>query len=139
IFDRVRVLYGRVLDVTLSVRWSMALGAILIAAGAVPLYKYSAKELAPTEDEGGVFFVLNAAPDASLDANRRATKEITSGLAKVPENRFVCRVLFTSTGFGGMQTVNWDERERTTKEILPEAFGIVSGVSGMRAFPMLPP
>lgn len=138
-FDRVRTIYGRILDVTLSVRWTMAVAAVLIAMGAAPLYMFSGKELAPTEDEGGVFFVLNAAPDASLDANRRAATQITDGLGKIPETRFVWRVLFTSTGFGGMQTINWDERKRTTKEILPEAFGIVSGVSGMRAFPMLPP
>lgn len=49
------------------------------------------------------------------------------------------RLLQTSGGFGGAQTVQWNERKRSTHEILPGAFGIVSGVAGIRAFPLLPP
>src|SRR5690606_2235309 len=55
VFDRLRRAYARTLDVTLTLRWSMALAALVIAAGAAPLYIFSAKELAPTEDEGGIF------------------------------------------------------------------------------------
>lgn len=140
IFDRLRRHYARTLDVTLSLRWTMALAAVLITAGAVPLYMFSSKELAPTEDEGGLFFVLQAAPDASLDASRRATTEVAASLTTIPENKFVWRLLMSpSTGFGGMQTINWNERERTTAEILPEAYGRVSQVAGVRAIPVLPP
>ncbi|MGQ0627739.1 MAG: efflux RND transporter permease subunit [Phycisphaerales bacterium] len=140
LFDRVRALYTRLLDVTLTLRWSMALVAVLIAFAAAPLYMFSAKELAPTEDEGGLFFVLQASPDATLDASRAAATEIASKLSTIPESNFVWRVLMSpSTGFGGMQTVEWSKRKRSTHEILPEAHGIVSAVAGVRAFPVMPP
>jgi multidrug efflux pump len=140
VFDRLRRIYARTLDITLSLRWTMAAAAVLITAGAVPLYMFSAKELAPTEDEGGLFFVLQAAPDASLDASRRATTEVAKRLQAIPERNFVWRLLLSpSSGFGGMQTVKWDQRKRTTAQILPEAFGIVSQVAGVRAIPVLPP
>ncbi len=140
IFDRIRVIYGRTLDVTLSLRWSMALAALVIMAGAVPLYMFSSRELAPTEDEGGLFFVIEASPDSSLDATRRAVAEVSAGLKTIEERDFVWRLLMTpSTGFGGMQFQSWEDRKRTSKEILPEAFGVVSQVAGVIAVPILPP
>jgi multidrug efflux pump len=140
VFERLRRAYARTLDVTLSLRWTLAAAAVLIALGAAPLYMFSGKELAPTEDEGGLFFVLQGSPDASLDASRRSVTQIASALSTIPENNFVWRLLLTpSTGFGGMQTVNWHERKRTTAQILPQAYGLISGVAGVRAFPVLPP
>ncbi|MEK6703105.1 MAG: efflux RND transporter permease subunit, partial [Planctomycetota bacterium] len=140
IFDRVRRAYSRTLDITLSLRWVMAAAAVVIALGAVPLYKYSAKELAPTEDEGGIFFVLMAAPDATLDSTRIAATEVSTALLGIKEAKFCWRLILSpSSGFGGMQTVKWDERERTSQQILGEAFGLVSGIAGVQAFPILPP
>lgn len=140
LFDRLRAHYGRTLDVTLNLRWVMALAAVIITAGAVPLYMFSGKELAPTEDEGGVFFILNASPDSTLTSTVRSATEVTSNLTGIKETRFVWRVIMTpSTGFGGIQTVPWDERERKTKEIQGEAFGRVMGVAGVQAIPVLPP
>lgn len=140
VFDRLRALYGRALDVTLGLRWTMAAAALLIALGAVPLYMFSAKELAPTEDEGGVFFILNAAPDSTLAATVRSATEVTTQLKDIPETRFVWRVIMTpSTGFGGIQTIDWSERERDTRQIQGEAFGRVMTVAGVQAIPVLPP
>jgi multidrug efflux pump len=140
IFDVARSIYARTLDVTLSLRWTMALAALVIAAGAAPLYRQSGKELAPTEDEGGLFFALSASPDASLESTKKAAVQVAKSLQSIPENSFVWRVIMSpSSGFGGMQTVKWNERKRTTKEILPEAFGLVSGIAGVQAYPLLPP
>ncbi|MBL9119155.1 MAG: efflux RND transporter permease subunit [Phycisphaerae bacterium] len=140
VFDRLRTLYGRTLDITLSLRWTMAIAAVLIALAAAPLYMFSGKELAPTEDEGGVFFVLQAAPDASLDATRTAVSQMSDALRTIPETKFVWRVLMSpNSGFGGMQAVPWKERERTTRQMQGQAFGLVSQIAGIRAFPILPP
>ncbi|MBX9737900.1 MAG: efflux RND transporter permease subunit, partial [Phycisphaerales bacterium] len=140
VFDRVRTFYGRVLDVTLGLRWTMALAAVVITAGAAPLYMFSGKELAPTEDEGGVFFIINSAPDSTLESTVRSATEVTNNLKGITETDYVWRVIMTpSTGFGGIQTVKWDKRDRDTKKIQEEAFGRVSSVAGVRAIPILPP
>jgi multidrug efflux pump len=140
VFDRVRTFYGHVLDVTLGLRWTMALAAVVITAGAVPLYMFSGKELAPTEDEGGVFFIINSAPDSTLESTVRSATEVTNNLKGITETDYVWRVIMTpSTGFGGIQTVKWDKRDRDTKKIQEEAFGRVSSVAGVRAIPILPP
>jgi multidrug efflux pump len=140
IFARLRAIYGRTLDVTLNLRWTMALAAVLITLAAVPLYLFSAKELAPTEDEGGVFFILNAAPESTLESSVRYATEVTANLQQIPETKYVWRVMMSpASGFGGIQTVKWNERERTTPEIQGEAFGRVATVSGLQAIPVLPP
>jgi multidrug efflux pump len=140
VFDRMRRVYARVLNVTLSLRWSLAVAAVGIGVCAVPLYMFSAKELAPTEDEGGLFFVLLAAPDASLDGSREAAVQVASALKNIKEADFVWRVLMTpSMGFGGMNAIPWDQRKRTTHEMIPEAYGLISGIAGVQAFPLLPP
>ncbi len=140
VFVRLRGAYRRTLDVTLTLRWTMAAAAVVITLGAAPLYMWSAKELAPTEDEGGVFFILNAAPDSTLDSTVRSATEVTTNLKEIKETNFVWRLMLTpSTGFGGIQTVKWDERTRGTKAIQGEAFGRVMTVAGVQAIPVLPP
>lgn len=139
LFDKARRFYGRVLDVTLNLRWTMAIAALVITLGALPLFMFSDKELAPTEDEGGVFFIINAAPDSTLKATVRSATEVTNNLGGIEETHLVWRVIISpSTGFGGIQTVNWDKRERDTKEIQGEAFGRVMSVAGVQAIPVLP-
>jgi multidrug efflux pump len=138
-FDRLRALYARLLDATLPLRWSMTLAALLIAAGAVPLYLLSAKELAPTEDEGGIFFIVNASPESSLNGTQIGATSVARALKPIKEADYVWSVTMMGTGFGGLQTVKWDQRTRTTAEIQQEAFGRVSQIAGVRAFPVLPP
>jgi len=139
-FDRLRGIYGRHLDVTLSLRGTMAAAALLIAAAAAPLYMYSGHELAPTEDESLVFFVLQSAPESSLEATRESTVKLAASIGALPEAKMVFRVLMSpSMGFGGVQTVPWGERKRSTKEIQPDAFMRAIAIPGLRAIPVLPP
>ncbi|HLO40327.1 MAG TPA: efflux RND transporter permease subunit [Phycisphaerales bacterium] len=139
VFDGIRAAYGRVLDLTLQLRWTMAIAAVLIAAAAAPLYSMSADELAPTEDEGGVFFILQSPPDASLEFTKRAAAGLNNALKDFPETKNVWQVLFVNNGFGGLQAVEWDKRERSTKELQPQAFMAVSVIPGLRVIPVLPP
>ncbi len=139
VFDGIRAVYGRILDLTLELRWTMAIAAVLIAVAAAPLYTMSARELAPTEDEGGLFFVLLSAPDATLDYTKRSAAGLNEALKEFPETKNVWQVLFVNNGFGGMQTVEWQDRKKTTKELQGPAFMAVSQMPGLRVVPFLPP
>ncbi|HYD02376.1 MAG TPA: efflux RND transporter permease subunit, partial [Phycisphaerales bacterium] len=139
VFERLRAGYASLLSVTIGLRWTMAAAAVVIALGAIPLYNNSKKELAPKEDEGIVFFVLLAAPDASLDSTRAAAAQVSRSLEAIPEQKVRWRVVMSpSMGFGGANMKEWDERERTTKEILGQAYGLVAPVAGVQAVPFLP-
>ena len=141
IFDRVRALYGRVLTWTLNLRWTMALAAVLITAAAVPLYSMSAKELAPTEDEGFIFVVFQAPPDATLNYTLRGVQEAARNmLGAFPKDaEFFFNVTFINSGFGGLKAIDWNKRKVTTKEMRGPSFGVLSGIQTVRAFPSLPP
>ena len=119
LFDRLRVVYQRTLAVVLKVWWLPTVGAIAICALAPPLYKHSKKELAPNEDEGIVFAIVQTAPDATLDYTVRGFDKVAGAFMSVPEARFFFQVaqLTMGGGFGGIQTVDWGERKRTTEQI----------------------
>jgi multidrug efflux pump len=138
-FDGVRAIYGRMLNHTIGLRWTMAMAAVLIAIAAVPLYSMSRKELAPTEDEGGIFFIVQASPDASLEGTQAGATKVADALKPMPETNFVWSVTMMGLGFGGVQTVDWSVRDRTTMEMQGDAFGRVSQIAGVRAVARLPP
>lgn len=138
-FDFVRRLYSALLDWTLGLRWVLALAAVLITAAAAPLYMMSRKELAPTEDEGFIFVVVQSSPDASLEYTLEGVGEIAERMKAMPDSEYFFNVTMTSGGFGGMKAINWKDRESTTADMMPMAFGSLSSVTGVRAFPGLPP
>jgi multidrug efflux pump len=141
VFGRIRDAYASLLSVTIGLRWTMAIAAVVIAAGAIPLYNGSKKELAPTEDQGIVMVMLFASPDASLDSTRLAAAQVSEQLKKIPEQRVRWRLLLSpNQGFGGANLVEWQDRKgRSAQKILPEAYGLVMQVPGVQAAAALPP
>jgi multidrug efflux pump len=138
-FDALREIYSRVLERVLRIRWVVAAAAVLITAAAWPLYTMSQSELAPTEDESVVFTWVQSAPDASLDYTLRSFDQIADAFLSLPDRKFFFQVAQTNGGFGGIQAVDWDQRDRSTEEMLTELFPKLMSVAGVRAFPALPP
>ncbi len=139
LFDGVRGLYAGVLETVISLRWSIALATLLAGAAAVPLYQFSAKELAPVEDEGAVAVILTAAPDSTLNSSTRWASQLAEGFQSIPESDYMWALVTAGGGFGGVITTDWDERTRSTQEVLPQVFGIASQNPGLEAFPVLVP
>ena len=139
LFDRVRVLYARMLDGALGMRWAVVGASVLIMAAAWPLYTYSKRELAPVEDQSHIFMFMQAAPDASLAANNRASLDVVKRITAFPEAKFMWSLTASWGAFGGMVTKDWKERDRSTQEMFGEVFGVVSQVPGLQVFPRLDP
>jgi multidrug efflux pump len=139
-FDALRSFYERVLRGTIGARWAVASATLLFAVAAVPMYLFSQKELAPTEDEGIVFAFVQGAPDATLESSVRGFEGIARAYMSTPETKFFFQVLMSpNTGFGGIQVRDWGERRRSTHEIQPEIFMKLLGVQSMRSVAILPP
>ena len=67
-FERLRSAYARVLDATLAhARPSSTPSGSCSPLLAVPMYMLSPKELAPTEDQGVVFGVVDVPANATLE------------------------------------------------------------------------
>ena len=128
-----------VLGGALRLHWSIAFSTVLIALAAPALYMFSAKELAPIEDQSAIAVIMQAAPNSTLESSTRWTQELADDLEALPESEFMWALAMSSGGFGGITTKPFDERSRTTEEMYPEVFGIVSAIPGISPFPVLIP
>ena len=66
-FEKVRSLYSRLLTGTLQYRPVVLTVWAIVAVLMIPFYMFSMRELAPAEDQGVVFGVIQAAPNATID------------------------------------------------------------------------
>jgi multidrug efflux pump len=139
LFNRARNGYGRLLDFTLSCRPAVYLVWISITLLTVPLYLMSPVELAPSEDQGVIFGILEASADASLDQTSRYAAAANDIFLSIPETDFTFQLTSATSGFGGMVTKPWEQRQRTVFQILPEVQQKLSGIPGIRMFPVTPP
>ena len=138
-FDAVRAAYGRALASTLRYRpVVLALWAMVVVL-AVPFYMFSQRELAPTEDQGVVFGIVQAAPNSTLDQTKLFTSEIHDVYRSFPETESIFQITTPTGGFGGMVTKPWSARKRTTDQLLLETAGRLSDIPGVRVIPMVPP
>ncbi|MEJ2470679.1 MAG: efflux RND transporter permease subunit [Desulfuromonadales bacterium] len=138
-FDRLKQFYGRLLDGTLRARPAVYLVWIVISFLSVPMYMMAAKELAPTEDQGVIFGIIDAAANSTLDQNSLYAAAANRVFLDVPETEFTFQVTQPSSGFGGMVTAPWDQRDRTIFEILPEVQRGLQNIPGIQMFAVTPP
>jgi len=111
---------------------------LIIAALIVPFYMFSQHELAPHEDQGVVFGVVQAAPNATIDQTKLFTKEIYNIYHSFPESESIFQITTPGGGFGGMVTKPWSERKKTAQQLLVESTGPLSKIAGVRVIPLTP-
>ncbi|HSO59409.1 MAG TPA: efflux RND transporter permease subunit, partial [Desulfobacterales bacterium] len=138
-FKRFRLFYGRLLDVTLDSRPAVYTVWIAVSLLTIPMYTMSPKELAPTEDEGVIFGIIDASADSTLDQTSRFTAAVNQAYLSVPETRFTFQITRPNSGFAGMVVQPWGERKRTIFQILPEVQQKVGAIPGIRTLPVLRP
>jgi len=138
-FKRLRNGYGRWLDATLRARPAVYLVWIGVSLLTIPMYRMSAVELAPNEDQGVIFGILDASANSTLDQTSRYAAAANEMFLGIPETDFTFQITLPNSGFGGMVTKPWDQRDRTIFEIMPEVQQKLHGISGIRMFPVLPP
>jgi len=138
-FHRLKNAYGRRLDATLKARPAVYTIWIVVSLLTVPMFVMSARELAPAEDQGVIFGILDASANSTLDQNRRYAAAVNEAFMSVPETDFTFQITFPSSGFGGMVLKPWDERKRNVFRILPEVQQKLQEIPGIQIFPVTPP
>ncbi len=138
-FERLKAAYGRALQATLNARGYVYAVWIALALLTVPMFLFSPKELAPTEDQGVIFGVINASANATLDQTSRFAAAANQAFLSVPETAFTFQLTSSNSGFGGMVTKPWGERKRNIFQIMPEVQRKLQAIPGIQIFPVLPP
>jgi multidrug efflux pump len=138
-FDGLRRSYTRVLTGSLFYRPVVLTLWAIVAVLVVPFYMFSQQELAPAEDQGVVFSIIQAAPNATIEQTKLFARQINDVYKAIPEAAGTFELTYPNGGFGGMVTKPWSERTKTAQQLQMEVAGALSQIPGVRAFPTTPP
>jgi multidrug efflux pump len=138
-FDSLRNGYTRMLTGTLRYRPVVLVVWVFVAVLMVPFYMFSQRELAPSEDQGVVFSILQTSSNSTLDQTKMFAEQVADVYRSFPEADSIFQLTFPTGGFGGFVTKPWSERTKTTEQLLMEVAGPLSRIPGIRAIPLTPP
>jgi len=110
-----------------------------VAVLMIPFYMFSQRELAPEEDQGVVFGVIQSSANSTLDQTNLFTSQVYDVYHSFPESQSVFQITSPGGGFGGMVTKPWSERKKTAQQLLVESTGPLSKIAGVRVIPLTPP
>ena len=137
-FDGLRNRYVRTLSN--SLRWrpvTLTLAAIVILLG-IPFFILTPSELAPKEDQGVILGIVQASPNSTIEQTTLYTEKVNEAFQSFPETKHTFQLTQPFGGFSGMGLKPWSERKRTAEEMLPEAFGKLGSVPGVRVIATTP-
>ncbi len=125
-FEGVRRAYTRTLSGTLRYRPVVLVLWVIVAALMVPFFLFSQRELAPAEDQGVVFGVVQASANSTIDQTKLFAARIHDVYRAFPESESIFQITSPWGGFGGMATKPWSERTKTAQQLLAESTGPLS-------------
>ena len=112
------------------------------------LFSSLPQEYSPTEDRSSFFVLMNAPEGASFEYTQRYARDMENVLLPLLDQGEAYRVLISTPRFGSGAAVNnsiaiislenWDQRERSTQQIVGSLFPALSAMPGVRAFPIQP-
>jgi multidrug efflux pump len=138
-FDWLKQTYARTLGTVLENRRAIYVAWAIVSVLALLMFTQSPKELAPTEDQGVIFGIVDTPANSTLDQVMPYTHEVNRTVMQMPEGKFTFQITFPNGGFWGLALKPWDDRTRNAFQILPEVQGRVSAITGVQTFPILPP
>lgn len=138
-FDALRGRYEGLLRGTLNNRPAVLIVAAVVTLLVLPFYMFSTKELAPREDQGVIFSIVQAAPSSSLEQTLLYTEKVYEAYKSFPEFSKSFQLTNPTFGFSGMITKPWSERSRSVMELEGEAWGKMSRIPGVQLIVTTPP
>jgi multidrug efflux pump len=146
-FDHLQQTYGKALGKTLNARPAIYLIWLSISIATVPMYMFSPKELAPTEDQSVLFGIINTAANATVDQNAIYAEAAEKVMLDVPEAALSFQLLFPPSigatvgadGFSGVVVKPWNARDRSVTQMVPEIQAKVNHIPGLQIFITTPP
>lgn len=142
-FERLKNSYERGLRRSLENRPTVILATVCIVFFIIPFYMFSQKELAPREDQGVVFGILQADPQSSIEQTAQYAELTQKIFSAQPEYAQSFQLVSPTGGFSGMLIKPWSERKsggmRNSEVISQQLWGAMSSVPGIRSIVTTPP
>lgn len=138
-FRRLKRIYGKALDVTLGARPAIYVAWVALSILAAVMFVMSARELAPNEDQGIIFGIVDTPANSTIDQLLPSVEAVNEMAMSFPETEFTFQITSPGGGFWGMGLKPWDERERTVFDLMPIVGERVNEIPAIQTFPVLPP
>ena len=139
-FDSLRRGYTQVLSGLLTVYPVVIIFALLVSPLILAFWVMSQHELAPKEDQGVVFGIVQSAPDATLDQTMLFAREVNDIFKSFPETAQTFQVTpIPGPGFSGLVAKPWKQRSRTMAQVLGEVSKKMALIPGVNVLATLPP
>jgi multidrug efflux pump len=138
-FEAVQRTYTRLLTGTLRYRPVVLTLWVIVMLLIVPFYMFSQKELAPAEDQGVVFGIIQSGANATIDQTKLFADQIYKVFHSFPETDSSFQIVFPSGGFAGMVVKPVSERKKSTAQLQVEVSAELSKIAGVRVIPITPP
>src|SRR5216684_173049 len=138
-FDRVKAAYSRSLEAVLNSRRAIYVAWAVVSLLALAMFAQSPRELAPAEDQGVIFGVVNTPSNSTIEQVTQSTRAVNKELEQIPETKFTFQITLPGGGFWGDGLKPWNQRKRNAFQVLPEVQRRVAGVPGIQTFAIVPP
>jgi multidrug efflux pump len=138
-FDALRNRYTRTVSSTLNYRPVVITLWAIVVVLIIPFYMFSQKELAPMEDQGFIFGIIQGAANSTIDQTKLFADQVDDAYRAIPEAQSTFQVIFPNFGFSGLITKSWDDRSRSIQEIQMDISGKTAAIPGIRSIQMIPP
>jgi multidrug efflux pump len=134
--------YRRVLIRALRWRFLVLFIGVAVAASSGLLFTVIKSELAPIEDRGVIFGIVNSPEGATLDYtlhNVERVEELYRGIPETEGYQSIIGFPTVTDSFAILRLKPWEERTRNQQSIARELQPHFSAIPGARAFPTNPP
>ena len=103
------------------------------------LYLLSPKELSPKEDQGIVYCIVQASPFSTIDQTLLYSDLVKDAMFSLPETGHTFQIIRPDGGFGGIRTVPWSERKRSSEQLAAALGKKTADIPGLRVISTTPP
>ncbi|MGE4064452.1 MAG: efflux RND transporter permease subunit [Rhodospirillaceae bacterium] len=138
-FERLHARYMRALKSSLKTVPVTIMFAALVLVGIFFLYTWSAKALAPEEDEGFLLSFNTAASNSTLEQRRMYADQLYSIAVKYPEVAHIFQMEFPGFSMAGFPLHPWGERERSAAQLQQAMTADLGQIAGIQPALFAPP
>ncbi len=109
----------------------LTLGVFLTAL-LLPFFMFAENELAPIEDQGVLFTIVQGPPTSTVEQMTMFTEQIEEMYTSAEEYQTSFQITLGNFGFSGMLLKPWSERERHVTELLEDMQDAAAAVAGVQ-------
>lgn len=135
--------YRSALNFALTIRFAVALVAVMVGGSGYLLVTQIPSELSPIEDRGTIVTIGVGPEGSTIDYTQRYAEAINERLRSEPAVERTMQVIGFGNDVGRVmifgRLVDWEDRNKSQQEIVASLAPKMAAVTGLMAFPTNPP